>query len=526
MNVVSFDFRRNAETSALEAAAMKANTAVVKALLSHGWTECRHGEKRSTALHHAAASGSVPTLRVLLDAGEIDVNARDEAGKTPLVRGIIGKSCSSDLVDALLAVVGIEPDISDDDGVSPLSWAVKLFSTNSEQYLAVMRSLLGTGKVDVNALDRWGQTPLFYAALSAQYEAAKLLLSINGIDVERRNSRGVSPLMVLAAATPSHLKPELVVELLLETSCADVNAKDDEGWTTLARATSRGTGKVASLLVAAPGIDFDAPTAGSIGRGRRPLSFASFGNVAIHAATVQGLLAKGADVNAIDDMGFTALSWAASQASTYGSPRQEDHLSKIRMLLDSGADVDHRDRQGRTPLSYAIRHGNFGIVHLLLGRGADVRHRDDLEKTPLHYLGRLTDPSTVKLMVESKADVNARDHRGMTPLMKAAWVEHANGSEMIKVLLEAGARIDERDDSGHTALWYACGEHGFGSDMRKSVQVLLDHGADIHSKDNEGLTVASWALGGYGIAELVRIHELKDRSDAAGLMGELPIRTK
>ena len=90
----------------------------------------------------------------------------------------------------------------------------------------------------------------------------------------------------------------------------------------------------------------------------------------LHFAASQGdlsavkvLLAKGENVNAFDDIGFTPLHHAV----------KEEQLDVIYELLKSGADINAHDESqiGNTPLGEVAGHCSFKIAQLLVDHGAD-----------------------------------------------------------------------------------------------------------------------------------------------------------
>ena len=86
---------------------------------------------------------------------------------SPLLRAV--KRGDENLVKLLLETDKVDVDSKDNNGRTPLSWAVQ---SESE---AVVKLLLETGKVDVDSKDNDGQTPLSWAARSGNEAVVKLL---------------------------------------------------------------------------------------------------------------------------------------------------------------------------------------------------------------------------------------------------------------------------------------------------------------------------------------------------------------
>jgi ankyrin repeat protein len=199
----------------------------------------------------------------------------------------------------------------------------------------------------------------------------------------------------------------------------------------------------AGLLVAAGGTYApEAPVADAAMRG--------------DAEQVRRLVTQGADVNAAQGDGMTALHWAADHGDA----------GMVEFLLQQGADVGAATRLAQyTPLHLAARRGAGQAVEALLRHGADataVTSTGDV--TALHFAAAGEDATAVRALLRAGADPNAVEREwGRTPLMFAAA---RNGADAIRTLLEAGAdpgatawildlrergRFDQADERGGSA---------------------------------------------------------------------------
>jgi ankyrin repeat protein len=210
--------------------------------------------------------------------------------------------------------------------------------------------------------------------------------------------------------------------------------------------------------------------------GARPLSHAArFG----HLETVDLLLARGAPINARNLAGATALYFAA----------EGGHVSVAQRLIELGADVNLAGRSGISPVAAAAYAGSDAIVEALLGHGADERAADDTGKPPIVYAAARAKLDIVKRLLGRNIDVNARYQHQLTLLMWASGadekVSEADATKVVQYLVDAGARIDDRDARGRTALMIAA-EGG----RAEIVALLLARGADPSLKDEGGKRAA------------------------------------
>ena len=144
---------------------------------------------------------------------------------------------------------------------------------------------------------------------------------------------------------------------------------------------------------------------------------------------VERLLKRGADVNAQQADGATALQWAAY--------RGDAKLAEL--LLKAGAKPDLANRDGATPLWLAAARGDAAVVEALLKGGADPNEQLPLGRRPLMLAARSGSVEAVHALLEHGADVNASEtQRGTTALMQAADQDHA---EVLKELIQHGANV-------------------------------------------------------------------------------------
>lgn len=143
---------------------------------------------------------------------------------------------------------------------------------------------------------------------------------------------------------------------------------------------------------------------------------------------VRTLLKQGADVNAAQGDGTTALHWAALKGEA----------ELVQMLATAGGNLRATTRLGGyTPLYLAAKGGHSTVVATLLAAGADVTQAASTGATPLMLAAAAGDTRTLTILLEGGAPIDARDTaKGETALMYAAAF---NRAEAVKLLLQRGA---------------------------------------------------------------------------------------
>ena len=145
---------------------------------------------------------------------------------------------------------------------------------------------------------------------------------------------------------------------------------------------------------------------------------------------VRTLLKEGADVNAAQGDGMTALHWSALNGD----------LKTMNVLLYAGATTEALTRLGAyTPLHLASSRGHAAVVARLLEAGAKPAVATSTGVQPLHLAAQSGSAEAVNALLAKGADVNARDDvYGRTPLVFAASEGRVDA---IKALIAKGADV-------------------------------------------------------------------------------------
>ncbi len=119
------------------------------------------------------------------------------------------------------------------------------------------------------------------------------------------------------------------------------------------------------------------------------------------------------------------------------SAAQRGDVRSVRAWLQKGADVNAKNAQGVSALMLAALNGRDKMAKFLLTQGADINARDANGYTPLIRVAGAGDIRMVKLLMDNGADLNARNDLDLTALKTAELMLH---SEVVEVLKKAGAR--------------------------------------------------------------------------------------
>ncbi len=224
---------------------------------------------------------------------------------------------------------------------------------------------------------------------------------------------------------------------------------------------------------------------------------------------VQKLLRAGADVNAADAEGTTALMHSAI----------ESDAQMMKLLIDGGAKVNAANSAGSTALMYAAT--NLAKTRVLLDAGADVNARGKRGATAMGVaVTTFGSTPVLKLLAAKGAKPEARmmttsaatgDLEAMQYLLSAGMPRDgftgpaiaaaitARCEACVKWLVENGAPASGIRPNGTQSTMVGSTSGGVLNDAAKRAmpglsQFLLDHGAPIDTKDREGFTLLMQAV--------------------------------
>ena len=154
-------------------------------------------------------------------------------------------------------------------------------------------------------------------------------------------------------------------------------------------------------------------------------------------------------------------------------------LDQVRELLRSGADVNAPQSDGLTALHWAADNGDAALARVLIYAGANLGPltRNDAY-TPMHMAARGGHAEVIALLLEAGTDpAVATSRTGVTPMHLAA---KAGSGEALRALAAGGAEVDARDHQwGQTPLIFAA-----GFNRLVAVNTLVELGADVSLTEN------------------------------------------
>ena len=372
---------------------MVGTMAVLVAMDGDVEADSRHGMR---ALHHALCfKQEAAALFLIKRDPPCNVDAPDEDGRTPLMY-----AASNGMVEVMNALVAKDANVEAmkrKDGMRALHRAL-----HSQQEAAALFLIRRNPPCDVNAPDRYGKTPLMYAAESGMVDVMEALIA-KSVNVEAADS--VFQMRALHHAL--HNKQEAAALFLIQRDPpCDVNAADIHDKTPLMYAASNGMVEVMKALVA-----------------------------------------KDADMEGKDNgLGQRALHMAVNW--------KQEAAALFLIRRNPPCEVDAPDTNGKTPFMYAASGGVVGVMEALVAKKVDIEVADNHGKQALHHALGLKKEAAALFLIrrDPPCNVNAPDEDGKTPLMYAA---ERGMLVVLKALVAKDVDTEVADKRGKRALDHA-----------------------------------------------------------------------
>ena len=454
-------------------------------------------------IHEAAATGNLQKLRQLLPAASTTtlLDVEDDAGRTPLHSAAKGGQLAT---VEFLGQRGSNVNADDRNGCRPLHLALM------NGHVDIAKLLVQDFRASESKTDYAGKTPAQY------FDHPPLALWMLKFETREgdRDEKGNTAL--IHAATQGHLSS---VRYLLRRN-ADVSAKNKSLSTALGEACVRGHLDVIALLL----------SHGAKPTQRDQWGYTAFGRCIVRGdlATIQIMLDKGridleeqhtsymhtalaeatrlrlwsvaslliehgANVNVVDWMDNPVLSRTIVCCDSKEVPE---------MFLEAGADPCIPNKDGWTPVHEAMHYRRWNLFPLLIKHGGDMnseeQHGVKLPLLSLLVILRQTDlvKQLLQLTNDARVDFEATNRDGWKPLREACHHGIHGGTEIARMLLEAGASVWGRVNKGfmgdHTQ--WTCLMHAARQNCSEVIKLLVEYKADLEASDSAGWTALRIAV--------------------------------
>ncbi len=394
------------------------NKDVAELLIAHGADVNVKNNNGETPLDIAVTNNRKDIIDLLVEKGAVpsSIHAAVRVGVLARVKALLEQ--------------GMDVNAQDDEGVAPLHYAVQ------EGHKELAEFLIAKG-ADVNGKDNYGYTPLVYAIWYENKDIIKLLVS-KGADVNLKPEKNYPPLH--HAVWNEDID---TVKLLVATG-AKFDVKDRYDWTAFRYAASQGNRELIEFFVS-KGADVSsfhmAACMGDLTRVKRFVEHGAnvdtkdeLGWTPLYWAASTGqenvaafLIAKGANIHTKTNDGTTIL-YQAAQAGA---------RELAELLISRGADVNTKGKYGNTPLHRAASAGHLEVVELLIAKGATVNAKGRNDLTPLHSATMSGHKDVVEFLIAKGAEVDVEDKWNLTALW---WANRRGHKEIVELLRKQGAK--------------------------------------------------------------------------------------
>ena len=467
-------------------ACLHGHLAVAHFLAEHGANirvKSSEADDFNTALHLACQCGNVDVIRWLVDCG-LDLNVENKKKQTPMMVAVASRS-----YEAIRFIVRSKFSILDfvltDEKYPDLIDGCRLKDVNKIKYVFAE---ITTAKRASRDRSFYGVTPIHFAAATGMVDLVKFLLVESDDKVDCKTVLGLTPLHF--AAVNGHL--EVVFSLI--SHGASPSLKDLEGNSALVLAMCVGNTDICKVLFYECAKE----------KAREMANLQASGNTLDHS-----LGTKDDSSKKKNQKGSMMLACIPIPKFSKSSSMVLEHCGSAKQHLPlQNTAIEYEDFEfSGTPFSAAVQDacqsGDVSSLTTLLQSGVSANVRNPLNAcTPLHYACMAGHANVIRLLMEKGAKVDLKNIGGMTPLHIAC---DRKLHDIVILLLEYGADLLKKNNAGVCPLHCIC-SRGLAFTLEKVISLRSDDvkRSDLETRSAKELTPLHCAVE-HGSLDVVKL---------------------